>query len=258
MRFGQRPSARRRAGVWLGADGRAQGGAEAAVCLEAVRLTRPGLPRRTGHVPADAGSHARHALQGRRVLPPRTGLWSCRLRPPCWRTGRAGPAGRAPRRGPARGRTERRRVDAGEWMLEDWLARLRAEESFKTEADASEAVPLRPSVAALRLTCTPAVFLVAVCRRPRHLRFIPQSERTPELCLQAVRDRRRLRSRRDACLAGAQLPPPARPSRPMPAPVQVLAWNQPEHSRPPVQPAPARELPPVSRASPPALPARPA
>ena len=74
-------------------------------------------------------------------------------------------------------------LNAGEWMLEDWLARLRAEESFKTEADVSEAVPLRPSVAALRLTCTPAVFLVAVCRRPRHLRFIPQSERTPELCL---------------------------------------------------------------------------
>ncbi len=32
-------------------------------------------------------------------------------------------------------------LNAGEWPLEDWLARLPAEDSFKTEADASEAVP---------------------------------------------------------------------------------------------------------------------
>ena len=51
-------------------------------------------------------------------------------------------------------------------MLEDWLARLRAEDSFKTEADASEADPLRPSAAALRLTCTPAVFLVLLLPAP--------------------------------------------------------------------------------------------
>ncbi len=75
-----------------------------------------------------------------------------------------------------------------EWNLEDWLTRLQAEAGLKTEAEAVEAVQQ-----GLRLPCTPGrfrtpdVFLAAVCRRPRHLRFVPESERTPELCFAACR-----------------------------------------------------------------------
>ena len=75
-----------------------------------------------------------------------------------------------------------------EWDLEDWRARLRAEASLGTEAEALEAVR-----GGLRLYCvpdrfrSPAVFLAAVCRRPRHIRFVPESQRTTDLCLAACR-----------------------------------------------------------------------
>jgi hypothetical protein len=75
-----------------------------------------------------------------------------------------------------------------EWTLEDWLARLRAESALGTDAETAGAVR-----AGLRLDCTPGrfrtpvVFIEAVRRRPRHLRFVPETQRTPELCLAACR-----------------------------------------------------------------------
>ncbi len=66
-----------------------------------------------------------------------------------------------------------------EWTLEVWLARLRAESALGSEAETAGAVR-----AGLRLDCTferfrtPAVFIEAVRRRPRHLRFVPESQRS--------------------------------------------------------------------------------